>query len=136
MKLTRLHRGYAYTHLSSVGKPSHLCRNRLFQLDAEWLDIFQCPFKRWTRLLSNVGQDFCQTLDKTFVKRWTRPLSNVGQDLYQTCKIPFSSVRQHPLHILDNNIDKRLKTPLSNYDLQIPISFISMRYLLFLMDKQ
>ena len=92
--------------------------------------------KRWTTSLSIVGQYLCQTLDNTFVKRCTTYLSNVRQYLFQTLKIPFSSVRQQPLQILDNNLDKRLKTPLSNYDLQIPISFISMRYLLFLMDKQ
>ena len=71
-----------------------------------------------------------------FVKRCTIYLSNVRQYLFQTLKTPFSSVRQHSLQILDNILDKRLKTPLSNYDLHIPISFISMRYLLLLMDKQ
>ena len=106
MKLTRLHRGYAYTHLSSVGKPSHLCRNRLFQLDAEWLDIFQCPFKRWTRLLSNVGQDFCQTLGKTFVKRWARLLSNVGQDLCQTLDKTFIKRVKYLFQALDNILAK------------------------------
>lgn len=32
----------------------------------------------------NVGKHLFQTLDNTFVKRWTIPLSNVGQYFYQT----------------------------------------------------
>ena len=96
MKLTRLHRGYAYTHLSSVGKPSHLCRNRLFQLDAEWLDIFQCPFKRWARLLSNVGQDLCQTLDKTFIKRVKYLFQALDNILAKGWTIRMYNVEQYP----------------------------------------
>ena len=92
--------------------------------------------KRWTTSLSNVGQYLCQTLGNIFVKRWTTSFSNVRQYLFQALKTPFSNVRQHPLHILDNILDKRLKTPLPNYDHQILISFISMRHLLLLMDKQ
>ena len=34
--------------------------------------------KRWTKVLSNVGQKYYQTLDKSIIKRWIKVLSDVG----------------------------------------------------------
>ena len=54
--------------------------------------IFNC-------LVCNIGENFYQTLDNTFIKHWTIPLSNAGQYLYQTLTIPLSNV--------DNTFAKR-----------------------------
>ena len=56
--------------------------------------------------LSNVGQDFCQTLGKTFVKRWARLLSNVGQDLCQTLDKTFVKRVKYLFQALDNILAK------------------------------
>ena len=100
MKLTRLHRGYAYTSNTRFAI-CHKNAQQAISIEVKGILMFimlllnldNTFIKRWETPLSNVGKHLCQTLENTFVKRWKIPLSNVGKYLCQHWKLLFSNVQ-------------------------------------------
>ena len=110
MKLTRLHRGYAYTSNTRFAI-CHKNAQQAISIEVKGILMFimlllnldNTFIKRWETPLSNVGKYLCQTLENTFV--------NIGNYFFQTCKIPFSSVRQHPCPKSGNMLVQRRTIP-------------------------
>ena len=99
MKLTRLHRGYAYTSNTRFAI-CHKNAQQAISIEVKGILMFimlllnldNTFIKRWETPLSNVGKYLCQTLENTFVKRWKIPLSTLEITFFKRAKYLFQAL--------------------------------------------